>query len=220
MRIICKDFHDYYDGVQSMGQDQTLIYHRVKKDVKSPIIKHVEYITCPAWYITKEVEKLVIGFCGRVYPLVVFNDKYFCYSLEEVDTYFAEKYDQKDLQSYKEKWRGDFHYDLRRQRFYDLFEYYSQYDLGRIREIQEGERSPIFVVKKGVSPRGVILTHNDRLTNYGFQRIFDPYTAYQEIAMFLGNLASPERPIPEIDNDILLEAKGFNKFSFRKDKHE
>ena len=49
-------------------------------------------------------------------------------------------------------------------------------------------------------------------------RIKDPYTAYQELSMYLGNMAFPNKPIPTISDEVMAEIKGFNKFSFRKDK--
>jgi hypothetical protein len=50
-----------------------------------------------------------------------------------------------------------------------------------------------------------------------FYRVFDPYQAYQEVAMWLSNQAVPIKPIPEMSDEIKAESKGFNKFSFRKD---
>ena len=46
----------------------------------------------------------------------------------------------------------------------------------------------------------------------------DPYQAFQEINMWMSNQAMPEKVIPEIDNKTMIEIKGFDKFSFRKDK--
>ena len=44
----------------------------------------------------------------------------------------------------------------------------------------------------------------------------DTYTAYQEIQMLLGNLAQPNKPIPEIPDKDMVSIKGFDKWSFRK----
>jgi hypothetical protein len=59
---------------------------------------------------------------------------------------------------------------------------------------------------------------NACLKDLEFFRIVDPYTAFQEIAMFLGGLAVPLKPIPHVDDKTMVEAKGFDKkWSFRKE---
>lgn len=64
------------------------------------------------------------------------------------------------------------------------------------------------------------LTLNPRLLDYGFQGILDPFTAHQEIEMFMNNqIVRPDDPyIEPVSDKIKAEAHGFNKFSFRKDK--
>ena len=69
-------------------------------------------------------------------------------------------------------------------------------------------------------PRGTrtLLTLEPQLYQYEFYRVMDSYTAYQELSMYIGGRASPEKPIPAIDDVTLAQAKGFDKFSFRKPK--
>jgi hypothetical protein len=42
-------------------------------------------------------------------------------------------------------------------------------------------------------------------------------TTYQEIAMFLGGLATPQKPIPVPSDKDMVSIKGFDRFSFRKE---
>lgn len=42
----------------------------------------------------------------------------------------------------------------------------------------------------------------------------DTFTAYQELEMFFGNLARPNKPIPEILDKDMVSIKGFDKWSF------
>lgn len=60
---------------------------------------------------------------------------------------------------------------------------------------------------------------NPELKNMGFQRVFAPYQAYQEIEMFLGNILvnDKDKMIKLSDKDRLHKA-GFDKWSFRKMK--
>lgn len=58
---------------------------------------------------------------------------------------------------------------------------------------------------------------NPNLTNVEFFRVVPAPQAYQAIRQWLSNQASPERPIPKIDDVTMAEAKGFDQFSFRKE---
>ena len=59
------------------------------------------------------------------------------------------------------------------------------------------------------------------LRYYDFVRVFGPYAAFQEVEMFMANLASPEKVIPEISNEDRIESHGFDlKESFRRPKEQ
>jgi hypothetical protein len=63
---------------------------------------------------------------------------------------------------------------------------------------------------------------NPRLNQYNFQSQVDPFTAYQELSMYLGNTlldTSNMEPRPITDKDR-AETKGFNEWSFRRHKTE
>lgn len=64
-----------------------------------------------------------------------------------------------------------------------------------------------------------VITNHPRLLDMGFQKVFDAYTAAQELDRFLTNLAQPvEVPKPVSDN-VKIESHGFDlKTSFRKGK--
>ncbi len=77
-------------------------------------------------------------------------------------------------------------------------------------------KHPIFVMSQVHS---WVFTWNAELRNFDFQKIVEPYTAFQELSMWVGAQARPERPIVEISDEVRLEAHGFDKkFSFRKPK--
>ena len=62
-----------------------------------------------------------------------------------------------------------------------------------------------------------ILTVNPILSQLGFVKVVDPYTACQEIEMYLGRLAHPEDPAMPVGNDkTIAESKGYDRWSFRK----
>lgn len=43
------------------------------------------------------------------------------------------------------------------------------------------------------------------------------YTAYQELQMWMSNQAIPHKPIPKVSDKDMVTAKGFDKWSFRKE---
>ncbi len=66
------------------------------------------------------------------------------------------------------------------------------------------------------------LTVNPRLNQYNFASVVDPYTAFQELSMFIGNNlvdTSTTQPRP-ISDKLKSETKGFNEWSFRRHKTE
>ena len=76
------------------------------------------------------------------------------------------------------------------------------------------KRCPIFVATRNRCCGEI--EWNAMLKQCEFFRVFDPYTAFQEIAMWVGNLAVPQKPIPVISDKMKVQTHGFNEWSFRK----
>jgi hypothetical protein len=61
------------------------------------------------------------------------------------------------------------------------------------------------------------LTINPKLSDYNFQIKFDPCSAFQEIAMYLGNnLAKQNDPSIDFSDELKRDIAGFDNWSFRK----
>lgn len=59
------------------------------------------------------------------------------------------------------------------------------------------------------------------LRKFQFQKLMDPYTLFQELSMFVGNLPKDGPPMVTItDPDIKIAKHGFDKWSFRKHKND
>ncbi len=59
-------------------------------------------------------------------------------------------------------------------------------------------------------------TKNPNLGKIKFQQVIDPYTAFQEIEMYLGNnLAKQMDPDVKMSDEVKAEIHGFDKWSFR-----
>ena len=80
-------------------------------------------------------------------------------------------------------------------------------------------KTPILVVEESDRRTEIIVTKDALLKEVDFFRIVDPFTAFQEIDMFLSGVLAPEnRPMIEVDDKYKIMGHGFDKWSFRKPK--
>jgi hypothetical protein len=240
-------FRDYYDVVQSTGQDQTLVYRRYKSEVPGdkyniPFMSSKGHHGGGMWYYQR-----MVGFCGKLYPVFEMNladhcsqmfksdrvTKTCCYSLDDIDRWVRKNFDEEDVARYESADRtkrlNAWPQDHRRGSFQRFFQQWEEYKGKDWRPIFEENNCPLFTTeayekydRKRQRYYNVMILHlNTRLKDVEFFKVFDPYMAYQEISMFLGSMAEPRKGIPEVSDADLLEAKGFDpRFSFRKDPGE
>lgn len=199
MRII-SDYHDYYDGLMNLDQDRSVIYHRKSSEIRfnDPIV-HIErseryYSICPYFYF--------VGFCGKVYKFLQYRFK--CAYNEQDSTLLSQEMPTADYNWYKNTYK----------RFFDTeFRFKTNYF----------DTAPVWMCN---AQRAILGWHNSVvilnpcLKDINFRQVLKPDQAYQELLMWHNNLAMPEKPIPKIDDKTMAEAKGFDRFSFRKSKHE
>jgi hypothetical protein len=234
MRII-SDFHDYYDAAQSMGQDRTLIYQRQKRKIWSEEektnLKLPLRLQDRGWHLIR-FYNLFVGFCGQLYPLVEIQrneqERYtkHCYSIEQVDAWIVEHCSLKEQDIYKGKpyyekhaVRRNWPVDGHRSEFIKYFDN-CQAQEQFVGPILEKYNVPLFIAENQWHnyKQETLITLNGSLKEVEFYRVFDTYRTYQEISMYLGNFVQPRKPIPAISDEIMAEAKGFDRFSFRKEK--
>jgi hypothetical protein len=229
MRIISK-FHDYYDCVQATGQDDDLIYVRTRKTIgEGKIILYTQSLRSFQFISSCGV----IGFCGEFYPLIKTKEygedaPTICYSIEDLDKFIESKAKKKDVEFYysKEKNRHSWGFRAGCERFLSSLEV----DFRRVRKVSYKHKEhifqdyqvPVFVIKElarnPLTRRyNEIIELNTCLKDLEFYRVVDSYTAFQEIAMFISNQARPENPTVGIGDEDMVKAKGFDKYSFRKD---
>jgi len=225
VRII-SNFHDYYDVAQGLGQDRSLIYFRTpQEDHKSrwpfPVCHAISrrYDYDRAVYIAE----FIIGFCGRIYPMLHLKTvsssaevKKYCYKIEDVDRFVGSHFAKGRRELYWSKARGRSYgrnYGRRREIFIRYFtECTEQMDGHKKLFVDNG--APLFVAQ--LTMVGQKIVYNSSLKEVEFYRIFSPYVAFQEISMYLGGIAQPERSVPKVSDADLAAAKGFDKWSFRK----
>ena len=235
MRVASK-FSDYYDSGMAMGQDQSLIYNRyhiVEKLDPYPFSMINTYGLYPL-----SIVPYTIGFCGKLYRLLELNNsnsgsqkeirsaRKIAYSLEDVDNYILQNY-PKEYERYSSSrvWTRTARFlDYKRGMFENYFNALRQNVYSSPTKEHNKEwvsslfkhSSPIFLAETDPRKETGKITYNAELKPFEFYRVFDSYTAYQEVAMWLSNQAVPIKPIPKISDKIMIEIKGFDKFSFRK----
>ena len=188
--IIKSDFKDYYDCIQKCGVNPELVYKRYERDIEDFDARM--YLPLGGH---------IIGFCGKFYPVLA-------------EGFYVRKGTQwfYDLDSYMEHVEGDKRNSKRmirsiRSRAVMFFD-------------QRRQNTPVFVInetyKRAHGRYTQTISLNERLNQYDFAKVVDPYSAYQEIYMWLSNIAAEPKEIPHVSDADLLEAKGFDpRYSFR-----
>lgn len=239
MRII-SNFKDYYDSAQGYGIDPKLVYIRKQEDFclearelwswstgygerKSEYnekAKIFSYLNAEQILHCDSLGAGIIAFCGKLYPFW-YNEEATFYNIDEIVKYLKgrmgkftfyhhDKYIIESLLS-NEKRTGIF----RRLNRYTWKKLQEEYNFSVPDSFHLYFKSPIVAVEQ----RRILV--NPRLKDYGFARIVDPYTAFQEISMFLGNnMATQMDPEVHISDKIRAESKGFDDWSFRRHKEE
>lgn len=225
VRII-SPFHDYYDTAQGLGYDPTLIYRRevVEKVVPlerfdSRVLELYSNLRL-RWEIKATL--VVLGFCGRLYPS--FLKPGFKVELESVTSRSVSNpvmtreelnahYDEVRYPGRETKWS--------RVAFARLCNVMEQQGVSASMDTFRALGAPIWLAEPcdwaWDKPFSLRIYTNIRLANFDFQKHFDAYTAYQEIAMFLGSaLATTDDSARTVGSDeVIARAKGFGPESFR-----
>ena len=223
MRII-SNFKDYYDCmvqytndhdtvfVRNTGKFYEVNYNRSKNEKCLVELEHDAQL--PKYYfVTGSPAKIysqysfgVIGFCRVNYPIVYdWYNHTIIYDFSKVQLSAWSRIQGKNSNE-----------------FYDT---YKQQSVAK--EMAEAY-GPIFLYLNGCmflhSPyygkQSCFVLKNICLEKFGFAKIMPPEIAYNELQKYVYNTARPEKPIPEMSNDVKIELAGFDKkHSFRKSKN-
>jgi hypothetical protein len=193
MRIV-SSWCDYYDGVAAYGTYAGIQYIRTTEEFEDVKLNFVG---------------ANIGFCGEVHTAWKYKDDY--YYIAERDK-IEEIIKSSEFVGYR---KYSWLYTLKSLKQYDD----NLHTFGnKNSKIFEQYKCPIFLLYKDVWSDKKTLVINPCLRPYQFFKVKDTYTAFQDLAMFVSNMANPEKPIPTISNADMIYAKGFDKNSFRKDR--
>jgi hypothetical protein len=238
MRII-SNFKDYYDGVQAMGHDETLVYRRIQEsfslnltDLKADRQKQtlVRGLRAEAPKFRMAYwQRILVGVCGKIYLAACYQEQYLDgYRLPK--TRFTYYYNTDSLRKafpeagYDHDWHG--------KKIPGTYDPKRYPELGLLMEDDTPFlelKAPIFVansVRLTYGHNGHF-THDDdtllvnpQLKQFEFYRLLSDYEVFQELEMYLGNiLVGPTmeaQPLADIEK---VRSHGFDeKMSFRKRK--
>lgn len=234
MKIV-SSFRDYYDNAVGYDSDHTRIYVRdttrvdYKKGRENGIKKVAEFLEevsqlQETFRMEDQIEHRIIGFCGKLHLM---------HSFQEVH-YLSSEYDQ-CCESYLAIARADpanrilissSRYMRKRFRWPDengrkSYRECLKMHAGLMMSDQPFLEldAPCFMMclnRERHRKAAAEMTINPQLRDLRFQRVLDPYRAYQEIDMYIGNqLAKQNDPPSEFTDALKAHAYGFDEWSFR-----
>lgn len=217
MRIISKT-RDYYDAVMKTGMDREIVYVRETKNVtlKDPIkfgfdTKRTSSYARYGGSASYTVHTMFLGYCGSIYKVYMVTG----------DEYNVVSYDYQEFKDFMLQHGLGSAYDFSERRWWSgRYQEFRDYDTSNLLEFFHQFQTPLFLLNNEHhyrKPDTTVITLGPSLKDIGFQKIKDPYTAYQDIFQYVaGTLNRPEASMVKISDKDKIHKHGFDKWSFRK----
>ena len=228
MRVISK-FHDYYDQVMSEGQDRTLIYARnmvqFDRDALSklpePLKKFVEladaslprafnvHSSPTRTHSATDVYFGLVLFAGKLYPFADVRRR-LRGSLSAESSHYV--YDQATLVGILKEHGVDALDRNRGSRYsfdYSIADVVTFFALDGSERLQEHATIHNLTALSFIR-NPTVLTIDPRLKDIQFYRRMPPFQAFQNISMWLGNIARPDRIPVFIEDKYRIPQHGFD----------
>jgi hypothetical protein len=228
--LIASKFHDYYDSIRAYGVDRSVVYIRsesrtVLDETLTPYQENF-FITRNRERFVYEVQKHIIGFCGNLYPVVEFrrvitdgpNKSKFFYDIESLREFMDSL--RIRIQRGYSYW-GD-NYQIKDEA--SLEKFFSATKFQTLKQEFRRHNTPVFIVGRldKDKPHDDILVCNPILRHLQFQKVKDPFTAFQDIFSYIsGVLGVGERPMVKVSDKTKAAKAGHDgKYSFRRPPKE
>jgi hypothetical protein len=230
MKII-SDFHDFYDPVRQMDTDKNNIYVRKTSEIivnaSSFKVEDENFYKLNRQYHLRDSVKIKmfhLGFCNNIYTGIKV-DKNICGDTS-VSIHYGD-FDQ--IKKLFDEIGKPFSYRPRKYKMMDyrtkrLTEAFESSNMNKLKELFLKHKVPVFVALSNYNEKYCYQTDkkiilNPRLQDWEFFKIKDIYTAYQDISMYIGNnLVDDRNNAWPIEDKLKVQAHGFDKYSFRKEK--
>lgn len=238
MRIISK-FQDYYDGLQAHDQDRSLVFLRLPQTVEEPKpeFKPFEGLaqfarqSFPGEISHKRpnqhhtaVRPGLLLLAGKLIPyarVVPMTKVIGSVNLEQHDKektricfqldHLARALEGMDLELPKPKKKASWMWE-RRASWESFFELR---DSEQWHAWATEHRHALLRVERNDN-RGLQVEVNPQLSKLQAYQAFAAWAVYQELSMFLGNLANPDNTMVNISDKDRITQHGFDEYSFRK----
>ena len=252
MRIIGKT-HDYYDSAMAYGIDPTVVFERTFEEFRYQEIPQEYKFLAPkmrsrsSHYVGPMHNRrmgfdknkggvefcyypFTVAFCGKIYPGMTLQFRlpghpnwgsFRAYDFE----HWAQLLDEAQMEFIEPKGKRYRSWDRlgspRDEK--DCQEYFERRGEDKVTWFAERAK-PIVVWQEEYEP---VLRFNSKLEDVGFYKVFDAYSAFQELDMFVSGVMTREVHVPnkhtsklpnpvEIGDTDLRDKKGFDEHSFRK----
>ncbi len=231
MRIISK-FKDYYDIGLAQGIDEDRVFVRETKERNHPNTGWKYFPGYWAHSLRHEYRASVVGFCGMLYPLIEVKHKldkhpwtethHFFYSWDDfigcMDSLKVTRELRKQVGRYKRLFQGDFWEKIRKhfeEPHAGITELFLEHRVPILWSFLVGDRDHYL---RG-TPKTRETTLNPCLKDIEFYKVVDPYTAFQEISMYLGGVLGDVDPnTVTVADEHRYAGHGYDKGSFRQPK--
>lgn len=200
------DFHDYCDHAIGYGVDEKVHYNRYQKAASITLKSGLDR--------PFHRNSGLIGFCGKFFPFIElhrydrnFEDEDDWGEYRIVETQFA--FSEDEYREIEREWSNfsyEFQYiysatDLKIRKFFTERQINSD-------EIFLEHRVPVWAARfYSEEPNGKL---DPRLKDFGFEKIKDPFTAFQEISMYLANILVEQKIVDAVDDKYRIEQHGFD----------
>lgn len=217
MRIKSK-FKDCYDNLQS----QSLPLY-----IRETSVEHLPLDECFNFRDPNNVHGCIVGFCGEVYFAyyqTIENDSYqrkVFYTPESLLEHFPTVVSKENWSRWGEGSKRDF-LEYRKSQFGEYFGYDLPTDVKNKFKKHFSITCPVWIIKSDgynytTGRDNCYIIKNPNCRHYELYKLFPVQKMFQEIEMYLGGLASPDKKIPAVSDSDMIVAKGFDNWSFRKE---
>ena len=217
--LIISKIHDFYDTVaKQKGIDKTIVYKREQtvakidkylynwRNSESNYFPHYELFGLSKGLY--KFDPFLIGFCGKIYPLMVtYTRVKRSFSFFNTDVIKEYIYDVEIMRELDKKYHKYKPFDnfIALTKSKDILDLFFKYT------------TPCFLLTNYGNDHNFEI--NPCLKDIEFFRVMDPVTAFQELEMYISQQLCTEKETIIISDKDKIMGHGFDyKYSFRKDK--